>query len=63
MPKRQTAARVHIPTLLSDSVKNKRAILFLGAGDSKEAKNAANQTPPDRTSCATSSPRASSRNP
>jgi ribosomal protein S12 methylthiotransferase accessory factor YcaO len=47
MPKRQTTARVNIPTLLADSVKNKRAILFLGAGASKEAKNAANQTPPD----------------
>jgi hypothetical protein len=47
MPKRQTAARINIPTLLADSVKNKRAILFLGAGASKEAKNAANQTPPD----------------
>jgi hypothetical protein len=47
MPKRQPAVRVQIPTLLADSVKNKRAILFLGAGASKEAKNAANQTPPD----------------
>ena len=47
MPKRQPPPRVHIPTLLADSVKNKRAILFLGAGASKEAKNAANQTPPD----------------
>ena len=47
MPKRQTPPRVHIPTLLADSVKNKRAILFLGAGSSKEAKNPANQTPPD----------------
>jgi hypothetical protein len=47
MQKRQTAPRVQIPTLLADSVKNKRAILFLGAGASKEAKNAANQTPPD----------------
>jgi hypothetical protein len=47
MPKRQATARVNIPTLLADSVKNKRAILFLGAGASKEAKNAANQTPPD----------------
>jgi cold shock CspA family protein len=47
MPKRQPAVRVQIPTLLADSVKNKRAILFLGAGASKEARNAANQTPPD----------------
>jgi hypothetical protein len=47
MPKRKPALRVQIPTLLADAVKNKRAILFLGAGASKEAKNAAGQTPPD----------------
>ena len=47
MPRRQPGARVQIPILLSEAVKNKRAILFLGAGASKEAKNAANQTPPD----------------
>jgi predicted DCC family thiol-disulfide oxidoreductase YuxK len=47
MRNRQPPARVPIPTLLADSVKNKRAILFLGAGASKEAKNAAGQMPPD----------------
>jgi hypothetical protein len=47
MPKRQPKVRVQLPTLLVDSVTNKRAILFLGAGASKEAKNAAGQTPPD----------------
>jgi hypothetical protein len=38
---------VVIPTLLAEAVKSKRAILFLGAGASKEAKNSAGQTPPD----------------
>jgi tetratricopeptide (TPR) repeat protein len=47
MPKRKPTVRVQIPILLADAVKNKRAILFLGAGASKEAKNAAGQTPPD----------------
>lgn len=40
-------APIAIPTLLSEAVKTKRAVLFLGAGASKEAKNAAGQTPPD----------------
>ena len=47
MPKRQMTVRFQIPNLLADSVKNKRAILFLGAGASKEARNAGGQTPPD----------------
>jgi hypothetical protein len=47
MRKRQPAVRVEIPSPLADSVRNKRAILFLGAGASKEAKNATGQTPPD----------------
>lgn len=38
---------ISIPTLLSEAVKTKRAVLFLGAGASKEAKDAAGQTPPD----------------
>jgi len=38
---------IAIPTLLSEAVKTKRAVLFLGAGASKEAKNAAGQSPPD----------------
>ena len=38
---------IAIPTLLSEAVKTKRAVLFLGAGASKEAKNAAGQNPPD----------------
>ena len=42
-----TGSKGSIPILLSEAVKNKRAILFLGAGASKEAKNAAHQTPPD----------------
>jgi hypothetical protein len=41
MRKRQPPVSIQIPTLLADSVKNKRGILFLGAGASKEAKNAA----------------------
>jgi hypothetical protein len=38
---------IEIPTLLAEAVKTKRAVLFLGAGASKEAKNAVGQTPPD----------------
>jgi hypothetical protein len=63
MPKRKPTVRVQIPILLADAVKNKRAILFLGAGASKEAKNAAGQTPPMRTSSEISSPNAFSDDP
>jgi hypothetical protein len=45
MAARQLA--VQVPNLLAEAVKSKRAILFLGAGASKEAKNAAGNTPPD----------------
>lgn len=38
---------VEIPYLLSEAVKNGRAILFLGAGASKECKNAKGDTPPN----------------
>ncbi len=38
---------IEIPTLLAEAVKNKRVILFLGAGVSKEARNASGQSPPD----------------
>ena len=41
------ASKTEIPFLLSEAVKNGRAILFLGAGASKECKNASGQTPPD----------------
>jgi hypothetical protein len=39
--------KVEIPFLLSEAVKNGRAILFLGAGASKECKNDRSQSPPD----------------
>jgi tetratricopeptide (TPR) repeat protein len=41
------APKVEIPFLLSEAVKTGRAILFLGAGASKECKNAKGQMPPD----------------
>ena len=39
--------KVVIPSSLIEAVKGKRAILFLGAGASKESKNSLGQTPPD----------------
>src|SRR5665213_4330846 len=48
MPVRPKAAKkIEIPFLLSEAVKNGRAILFLGAGASKECKNARGDTPPN----------------
>jgi SIR2-like domain len=38
---------IEIPFLLGEAVKNGRAILFLGAGASKECKNKAGETPPN----------------
>jgi len=38
---------VEIPYLLSEAVKNGRAVLFLGAGASKECRNAKGEMPPD----------------
>lgn len=38
---------IEIPTLLAEAVKNKRVILFLGAGASKEVRNSSGQSPPD----------------
>lgn len=40
-------ARPNIPNLLIESVKAQRCVIFLGAGASKEAKNAKGETPPD----------------
>lgn len=39
--------RVEIPFLLTEAVKSGRAILFLGAGASKECRNKAGDTPPN----------------
>ena len=39
--------KVEIPFLLQEAVKNGRAILFLGAGASKECRNNRGETPPD----------------
>src|SRR5712691_12977525 len=39
--------RIAIPDILGEAIKNRRAILFLGAGASKEAKDGAGKTPPD----------------
>ena len=38
---------IRIPELLLDAIRAKRALLFLGAGASKEAKNSADNSPPD----------------
>ena len=38
---------IEISAFLAEAVKNKRVILFLGAGASKESKNAGGQSPPD----------------
>ncbi len=38
---------IEIPFLLIDAVKNRRTVLFLGAGASKECKNAKGNSPPD----------------
>jgi len=48
MPARTKASgKVEVPFLLSEAVKNGRAILFLGAGASKECKNGRGETPPN----------------
>lgn len=44
---RRTVRKVEIPFLLQDAVRNGRAILFLGAGASKECRNAEGKSPPD----------------
>ncbi|MUO79702.1 hypothetical protein GOZ78_17815 [Agrobacterium vitis] len=42
-----TSAEIQLPTPLIEAVRNRRAIPFLGAGSSKEARNSADATPPD----------------
>ena len=42
-----TKKTVQIPFLLSEAVKNGRAILFLGAGASKECRNSRGDSPPN----------------
>ncbi len=44
---KKTVTNVVIPFLLQEAVRNGRAILFLGAGASKECRNAAGTSPPD----------------
>jgi tetratricopeptide (TPR) repeat protein len=41
------SATLFVPTLLVEAIKGQRCVLFLGAGASKEAKNANGDTPPD----------------
>ena len=51
MPGRsKKSKKVEIPFLLQEAVKNGRAILFLGAGASKECRNNRGETPPTLTS-------------
>ena len=45
--KKDRKKKVEIPFLLQEAVKNSRAILFSGAGASKECKNASGSSPPD----------------
>lgn len=47
MAKAKSRKKVQIPPLLVDAVKNRRVILFLGAGSAKESSNAAGGRPPD----------------
>jgi len=47
MAKNERDANVVIPNPLIEAVKSKRAILFLGAGASKESRNSLGETPPD----------------
>lgn len=46
-PQSKKSKKIAIPFLLEDAVKNGRALLFLGAGASKECKNARGETPPN----------------
>lgn len=46
MAKRSATPGVQIPTPLAEAIKSKRAILFFGAGASKEARNAQGKGPP-----------------
>jgi cold shock CspA family protein len=47
MGKRLATSPIQIPEVLIEAVKSKRVIPFLGAGASKESRNAAGKTPPD----------------
>ena len=47
MGKRPSTPMITIPAVLVEAVKSKRVIPFLGAGASKESKNAAGKQPPD----------------
>ncbi len=47
MGKRPSTAMISLPAVLIEAVKSKRVIPFLGAGASKESKNAAGKQPPD----------------
>src|ERR1700733_11324049 len=41
------APAIALPNILTEAIKSKRAIVFLGAGASKEARNASGRSPPD----------------
>ena len=47
MAKREIAPALVLPVPLAEAIKSKRVIAFLGAGASKEFKNAAGKSPPD----------------
>lgn len=46
-PKKGTNRNIEVPFLLQEAVRNGRAILFLGAGASKECRNTAGKSPPN----------------
>jgi hypothetical protein len=47
MVKKPVVPTIVIPPVLIEAVKSKRVVPFLGAGASKEARNAAGKQPPD----------------
>ena len=47
MAKKAPDTEIVLPTPLAEAIKSKRAIVFLGAGASKESRNAAGKSPPD----------------
>jgi hypothetical protein len=47
MKKKASKATIQIPFPLVEAVKSRRAIVFIGAGASKEARNPAGEAPPD----------------
>lgn len=47
MAKKHSEPTITLPVPLAEAIKSKRSIVFLGAGASKEAKDASGKSPPD----------------